>query len=40
MIEGMETVQQLASWGWGLGFITGALVVTLWDITDDDDRHI
>ena len=36
----ITTIEQLAVWGWGLGFITGALVLLMWEITEDDDSNL
>lgn len=36
----METIAQLAAYGWALGFVTGALVCVMLDITDDNDRDL
>lgn len=36
----IETASQLGIWAWGLGFVTGAFSMILWEHTDDDDRDL
>lgn len=41
MMPEIETFEQLARWGWGLGFLTGSLIVILLEhVENDHDRDL